>query len=127
MIEHPPKRGLSLGPGGVQNCLGGRLLTAPLNPKCRAGGVEAGVQPNAMPESTEAECAEGNRLRGRLARMIADGFFDKATKGYGAWSELCRRGKDPGQGERYYKDWTTSSNGSFSFVSMTPGIWRSPK
>lgn len=42
--------------------------------------------------------ADGNTLRGRLARLIADGLFRTGMTGPGAQKELSRRGSDPGPG-----------------------------
>jgi alanyl-tRNA synthetase len=39
---------------------------------------------------------KGDSLRGRIARLIAAGFFDRGASGPGAQKELARLGSDPG-------------------------------
>jgi hypothetical protein len=44
---------------------------------------------------------DGDSLKGRLAQLIKAGRFDNGWKGYSAWQELCRTGKDPGKANVY--------------------------
>jgi hypothetical protein len=44
---------------------------------------------------------DGDSLKGRLAQLIKAGYFDSGAKGYSAWQELCRTGKDPGKANVY--------------------------
>lgn len=44
---------------------------------------------------------DGDSLRGRCARLVAEGFFDSTNTGYAAFMELKRTWKDPGKANVY--------------------------
>jgi DNA-binding PadR family transcriptional regulator len=45
--------------------------------------------------------AKGDTLRGRIARLIAGGLFDRGATAPATQKELARRGDDPGPGNVY--------------------------
>jgi len=45
--------------------------------------------------------ADGNSLRGRIAQLIAEGFFATGESAPATQKELARRGNDPGPGNTY--------------------------
>jgi len=49
----------------------------------------------------ETMTIDGKTLRGRIARLLVDGFFDKGVTAAGVQKELARRGRDPGPGNTY--------------------------
>lgn len=45
--------------------------------------------------------ASGDSLRGRIARLIAEGFYERGQSAPGTQKELARRGNDPGPANTY--------------------------
>jgi hypothetical protein len=61
---------------------------------------------------------DGKTLRGRVARLMADGFLDKGVTANAVQKELARLGKDPGPGNTYNEMKTLAEMG---FVTIEEG------
>lgn len=73
-----------------------RLLREPAVLKVLAIAPEIEIS-----ETRERIEVDGKSLRGRVARLIATGFFDETKTGNAAYKELKRTGTDPNSGNTY--------------------------